>query len=233
MPRTIHPDESGESRHDIDRQRLQATTRSNVREVFSDAYTIKHTIEQALHAPRVVVERHTHRIDQHNDFYTTNADIFDSIRTREELRFPHQALQHEEKAIQEKNPALRERDAATRACDEMLESLAYWTIYYHPAIEDVEAAIRCNLTPFYYKETFYLAIGGCGTDLTPKLDAYQMLTTGSIPEDSHALRHPDYFRGVVGPALAEEALANCKRSTSRVIISYDESIENDPDHTSS
>jgi len=86
------------------------------------------------------------------------------------------------------------------------EALGFWTLYYQPEIEDVETAIRVGLVPFYYQERFYLALGGCGMDLSPKLDAYQVLTQGTIDPFSCLFSDPKYFRWVVGSKVFEEVL---------------------------
>lgn len=65
-----------------------------------------------------------------------------------------------------------------------LEALSYWTIYFQPKIENEELAWKLNLIPFWFDDTFYLALGGCGMDLSPKLDAYQALTDGTVPSNS-------------------------------------------------
>jgi hypothetical protein len=107
--------------------------------------------------------------------------------------------------------------------NETTESLAYWTIYFKPDIEDVEVALKCRLTPFYYDDELYLALGGCGLDLKPKLDAYQMLTSDNIPAGSNVLRGRDnsYFEYVVGKDVTKEALEKCKRDKPRVSIEFD------------
>lgn len=107
--------------------------------------------------------------------------------------------------------------------NETTESLAYWTVYFKPDIEDVEVALKCRLTPFYYDDEFYLALGGCGMDLKPKLDAYQMLTCHRIPSGSNVLRGNDtsYFEYVVGKDVTKEALEKCKLDKLNVKINFD------------
>lgn len=106
--------------------------------------------------------------------------------------------------------------------DSEMESLSYWTIYFEPLRFDAEIAERCRLTPFLYnsdnREYELLALGGCGMDLSPKLDAYQALTLGTIPGDSMFIRQYDYAVHVVGPELAEEVMATVTRKTPEVTI---------------
>ena len=78
------------------------------------------------------------------------------------------------------------------------EILAYWTIYYEPDIFDENIAWEVGLFPFEYDGLALLALGGCGMDLSPKLDAYQALTDGSIPARSEFLKNPNYAKYVVG-----------------------------------
>jgi len=84
--------------------------------------------------------------------------------------------------------------------------LLYWRTYYKPEIEDVNIAMKTRLVPFYYNEEFYLALGGCGMDLTPCLDAYQVLTQGTIDPYSTLFSDPKYFRWVVGSEVFKEVL---------------------------
>ncbi len=100
------------------------------------------------------------------------------------------------------------------------ESLAYWTIYWSPQIEDVELALKCGLVPFKYDGEFLLALGGCGMDLSPKLDAYMGLAWGQISKDSQLFRQKDYFEYVVGKSTTEEVLKEIKLNEPKVKISY-------------
>ena len=95
-----------------------------------------------------------------------------------------------------------------------MDALSYWTVYFStPSGEiDQEKAFRCGLIPFTYKDRTYVALGGAGMDLSPKLDAYQALVVGSIPSDSQFLRQPDYARSVVGDELFEEVMAAIRTS---------------------
>ena len=183
---------------------------------------IEEIVKKALATDRVNVERQEYRIVPDTCFYQRNDHIYDSSEYWfEEVIFPEEAIEHEKKTILDENPDVDEHEATCEAMGQLMDDLAYWTIYYKPDIQDVEAALKSGLTPFEYQGDFYLALGGCGMDLSPKLEAYQCLTSGTIPEGSHFLRYPDYFRNVVGNSTADEAFAACTRDTARVIISYD------------
>lgn len=87
-----------------------------------------------------------------------------------------------------------------------LEPLAYWTVYFKPEKWDEETAWKCGLYPFYYKDEGYLALGGCGMDLSPKLDAYQAQTVHSIPSGSEFIKEPEYAQYVVGKAIFQKVM---------------------------
>lgn len=83
------------------------------------------------------------------------------------------------------------------------EALAYWTVYFEPDVFDSEIAIKCGLIPFTYKDTDYLAFGGCGMDLSPKLDAYIALTCGWLPKETRFTSDNNYFKYVCGSVMQE------------------------------
>ena len=72
---------------------------------------------------------------------------------------------------------------------------------------DEEDAYKCKLVPFTiydYDEdttTYLLAIGGCGMDLSPKLDAYFFLQTGKMDPASSYFRDKDYFKSLVSSEI--------------------------------
>lgn len=82
-----------------------------------------------------------------------------------------------------------------------IEALAYWTIYFKPCIWDEDVAWEVGLIPFSFEGENYLALGGCGMDLSPKLDAYQALTDGTIPSSSRFRDDHDYAKYVVGEKI--------------------------------
>lgn len=90
------------------------------------------------------------------------------------------------------------------------EKLAIWTIYFKPLRYDEEEAFKCKLLPFKYsdeeEELELLALRGYGMDLSPKLEAYQALVSGTIDERSLIFSDPNYFKYVVGEEITQEVL---------------------------
>lgn len=101
------------------------------------------------------------------------------------------------------------------------EALAYWTTYFQPDHKDIQIAIKCGLTPFYYDGEFFLTLGGCGMDLSPKLDSYIALTNGYIPEGSTFFRDKKYFKYVTSEKIMKEIDEKCKREEPNYIISFE------------
>lgn len=91
-----------------------------------------------------------------------------------------------------------------------IEALAYWTIYFRPDIWDEETAWRVGLVPFRFDGDDYLALGGCGMDLSPRLDAYQALVDGTIPSSSRFKDDGSYAKYVVGEELYNEVMEAIK-----------------------
>ena len=98
---------------------------------------------------------------------------------------------------------------------ETLETLGCWTIYFKPKYFDEEIAYKCRLMPFQYlgydiEKVNLLALGGYGMELSPKLDAYQALASGTIDKDSLLFSDRGYFEQIVGKEVTKEVLANTK-----------------------
>jgi len=185
--------------------------------------TLKKKIEEILRVKNVNIEKLDYYITHDDSFFERNRNIYGSSEYWfEDVHFPEEAVKHEMKELKREYPELSPSELEERAHDQLMEDLAYWTIYFKPDHENIEAAIKSGLTPFYFHDELYLALAGCGMDLSPKLDAYQMLTTGTAPSRSSIFRHKDYFEDVVGKKTAEEALRKCKRPSPRIIISYNE-----------
>ena len=68
--------------------------------------------------------------------------------------------------------------------ENFFEALSYWPIYFEPLVFNEKTAFECGLIPFVFTDIKLLALGGCGMDLSPKLDAYQVLTCGMIDKRS-------------------------------------------------
>jgi len=90
------------------------------------------------------------------------------------------------------------------------DALSYWPVFFKPRVEDEDIAWEVGLVPFYYEGEMYLALGGCGMDLSPKLDAYQALAGGTIPESSKFIRQPEYARYVVGFDIFDKVMEKIK-----------------------
>lgn len=86
------------------------------------------------------------------------------------------------------------------------EMLDYWTIYFSPEVDDEEVAWEVGLYPFYYRDELYLALGGCGMNLSPLLDAYQALTVGSVPSGSCFIRDAQYAQYLVGKGVFDKVM---------------------------
>lgn len=105
------------------------------------------------------------------------------------------------------------------------EALAYWTVYFEPPYFDEDIAHKCGLLPFeYYHETRgnmqLLALGGCGMDLSPRLDAYQALVSKSLSSSNRFEDDQDYAEYVVGKDLYKEVLESAKKSPTIKINTY-------------
>lgn len=111
--------------------------------------------------------------------------------------------------------------------EEENDGLAYWSTYYSPARENIEAAIECNLIPFYYENKFYLALSGCGMDLSPLLDAYQALVDKTLPKNTKLIMplYKDYCLNVLGKTLYEKALESAKREKPQFVVYFEEPEE--------
>lgn len=66
---------------------------------------------------------------------------------------------------------------------------------------DEEDAYKCNLIPLtllgQHEDSYLLSLGGCGMDLSPKLDAYFFLQTGKMDPASIYFRQKDYFKSLI------------------------------------
>jgi len=70
-----------------------------------------------------------------------------------------------------------------------------------------EDAYKCDLIPFQltgdYEDTYCLVLGGCGMDLSPRLDAYYFLQTGNMDPASMYFceGNKDYFKSLVSEEI--------------------------------
>ena len=90
--------------------------------------------------------------------------------------------------------------------ERFFEALSYWSIYFEPLVFNEKTALECALIPFVFEDIKLLSLAGCGMDLSPKLDAYQLLTCGMIDKKSKYFRKREkaYFEHVVGKSLYEQ-----------------------------
>jgi hypothetical protein len=105
-----------------------------------------------------------------------------------------------------------------------IDDMAMWTVYYEPREASEENAWASNLMPFYYDGVFMLALGGCGTDFSPRLDCYQALTDKSIPSGSLAFNDINYFNGM-SPLSNIEILDMCRLNAPRVFFIAEEAVK--------
>jgi len=100
---------------------------------------------------------------------------------------------------------LSEDDIDYKVRDDFYESASIYN-YYRQVEEydyDEEDAYKCDLIPFTIydynedKNIYLLGLGGCGMDLSPKLDAYYFLQTGKMDPASMYFRQKDYFKSLV------------------------------------
>lgn len=83
---------------------------------------------------------------------------------------------------------------------------------FEPRIFDTDIARQCDLLPFTYSLEYeddinLLALGGCGMDLSPRLDAYQALITGYIDPSSTLFSQFSYFESLMGKELTQQVIA--------------------------
>ena len=70
-----------------------------------------------------------------------------------------------------------------------------------------EDAYKCDLIPFQftggYEDAYCLALGSCGMDLSPRLDAYYFLQTGNMDPSSmyFSAGNKDYFKSLVSEEI--------------------------------
>ena len=140
-------------------------------------------------------------------FFTTkhlslgNIEI-DSIEWNREL--------HREYSIDEDDLTdLSEDDIDYKVRDDFYESASIYNYYRQVEEYDYseEDAYKCRLIPFTIydynedKNIYLLGLGGCGMDLSPKLEAYYFLQTGKMDPASMYFRQKDYFKSLVSDEI--------------------------------
>ena len=105
-------------------------------------------------------------------FFDENETIWDEFTQNPDcVSFPEAAIEAEMENIKGdygEEDTVDEDEVQDDARRNLEEGLGYWTVYFCPNSDDVDAALRVGLTPFYYEDNFYLALGGCGMDLSPR-----------------------------------------------------------------
>ena len=134
-------------------------------------------------------------------FYTTinipyNVNYYENIEWDREL--------HKQYSIDEDDLIDLSEDEIDDRVNEDFYQSAFMYNYYRKVEKydyDEEDAYKCKLIPFIYEnegENIYLlSLGGCGMDLSPKLDAYFFLQTGKMDPASIYFRQKDYFKSLV------------------------------------
>ena len=88
------------------------------------------------------------------------------------------------------------------------ERASWMPTVFEPIIFNKKIALECDLIPFTLetedKTLQLLALGGCGMDLSPRLDAYQFLTDNTIDKNSLYFTDQNYFKNVVGESVTNQ-----------------------------
>ena len=109
------------------------------------------------------------------DLIVNQHDFYDHLEFNEELLLKNcshnvEDFENEEEFIEEVR-------------SDYIERIHFIPTLYSPACDydyDEQIAYDCGLIPFKYKDFNLLALGGCGQDLSPRLDAYQALISGTV-----------------------------------------------------
>jgi hypothetical protein len=131
--------------------------------------------------------------------YLSINDIdFDDIKFNEKL---HRKYRCDEAELYD----LFEDDIEDIIREDIYDSIALYN--YHRQVDEFdfneENAYECDLIPFSVycadedKDIHLLAFGGCGTDLSPRFDAYFFLETGKIDPASTYFSNKEYFKSLV------------------------------------
>lgn len=96
----------------------------------------------------------------------------------------------------------------------LVGDLSSWDLYFEPLIFDEEVALECALIPFSFAEVKLLSLAGYGGYYFPKLDAYEVLTCGSISKESSYFKENEraYFRYIVGENVHQRIVRVLEKS---------------------
>lgn len=163
--------------------------------------------------------------------------IFSEEKIREKIKKVKEETGEEltrEEAIEELTEEIFQKynididEIKTQARDSLIESLCYWSVYFQPPSYYegcVEEALEVGLIPFYYENAFFIALGGAGMDLSPKLDAYQALIDGTLPSNSLFFRDRKYFEYIVGKEVTKKVEEKAKLDKPKIHINIAGEIE--------
>ncbi|HJD60572.1 MAG TPA: hypothetical protein LFW20_08140 [Rickettsia endosymbiont of Omalisus fontisbellaquei] len=137
----------------------------------------------------------------HIDFFRKDIYLFDEVEYNRELLLEH---------YKEELEYIEDEDERVEEIEQIFwDNLSYLALYFEPLIFDEDIALQCGLTPFEYKGIKLLALSACGMDLNYKLDAYQLLTNGTIDRKSRVFTCAflrEYFENIVGKEITQKIL---------------------------
>ena len=100
-----------------------------------------------------------------------------------------------------------EDDIVDRVREDFYNNAFIYNTYYEvdACHYNEDAAYKCNLIPLKIsnddEDIYLLALGGCGMDLSPKLDSYFFLHTGKMDSASRYFNDKDYFKSLVSTEI--------------------------------
>jgi hypothetical protein len=162
--------------------------------------------ESGIHADTFYrVHRDVFRFDNHNKLNKQFEEL------KEENNYFDDEIQEyinelDEEDTKDKNIEELIDEYRDEAINSVLDDITYATTYFEPRIFDKEIAKKCGLFPFFYRNKGLLALAGVGFDNSPKLDAYQALTTGWIDPSSKLFKSFNEFEFRVGKELTQEVI---------------------------
>jgi hypothetical protein len=150
-------------------------------------------------------------------FYQTHKNIFNfddngyiKYEQYEELieenNYFEDEIQEYINELDEEDKENDEEELRSEAIDSIIEKIIIWLVYFEPQEFNKEIAKKCGLVAFTYNDIELLGLNGCGMDFSPRLDAYQALTTGTIDKNSKLFGQTEYFEHVIGKELTQEVI---------------------------
>lgn len=119
----------------------------------------------------------------HSVSFFTACNLEDLFLDGEDFSFDKKVVAQEVDDMDKEDEDIE--DLEYYAVNDLTERVAMLNTIYEPRIYDIDIALECGLIPFsneYYGDQYrqFLAYGGCGMDMTPRLEAYQYLVDGTI-----------------------------------------------------